>query len=42
MAHPLSLYLVRHALAAERSEKYPDDNLRPLTSKGIAKFRMAV
>jgi phosphohistidine phosphatase len=43
MAHAsLSLYLVRHAIAAERGEEYPDDNLRPLTPKGIAKFRKAV
>lgn len=42
MAQPLSLYLVRHAIAAERGGEYPDDNLRPLTSKGAAKFREAV
>ncbi len=42
MAHPLSLYLVRHALAADRGDAYPDDNLRPLTPKGIARFRKAV
>jgi phosphohistidine phosphatase len=38
----LSLYLVRHAIAAERGEAYPDDNLRPLTPKGMAKFHKAV
>lgn len=42
MAHALSLYLVRHAVAAERGEAYPDDTLRPLTPKGMAKFRTAV
>ncbi len=42
MVHALSLYLVRHALAAERGEAYPDDSLRPLTPKGMAKFRKAV
>jgi phosphohistidine phosphatase len=42
MAHPLSLYLVRHALAADRGDAYPDDTLRPLTAKGIARFRKAV
>ncbi len=41
MVNQLSLYLVRHALAAERGEAYPDDTLRPLTPKGIAKFRKA-
>ena len=38
----LSLYLVRHAIAGERGEAYPNDDLRPLTSKGIARFRKAV
>jgi phosphohistidine phosphatase len=42
MADGLSLYLVRHALAAERGEKYPDDDLRPLTPKGMERFREAV
>ncbi len=42
MAHALALYLVRHALAADRGEAYPDDHLRPLTPKGIARFRKAV
>ncbi len=34
-----SLYLVRHAIAAERGDAYPDDTKRPLTSEGAAKFR---
>ena len=38
---PRTLYLVRHAIAAERGPKYPDDNLRPLTKEGIAKMRTA-
>ncbi|MGE5358277.1 MAG: phosphohistidine phosphatase SixA [Bacteroidales bacterium] len=42
MAQPLSLYLVRHAIAAERGDEYPDDNLRPLTQKGSARFAEAV
>jgi phosphohistidine phosphatase len=33
------LYLVRHGLAAERGENYPDDTKRPLTSKGIQRMR---
>jgi phosphohistidine phosphatase len=42
MMKQLSLYLVRHAVAAERGEAYPDDTLRPLTPKGKTKFREAV
>lgn len=38
----LALYLVRHAIAAERGEKYPNDAKRPLTSDGIARMRQAV
>ncbi len=36
------LYLVRHAIAAERGDEYPDDATRPLTGKGIARFREVV
>jgi len=35
----LELYLVRHAIAAERGEEYPDDSKRPLTSQGMSRFR---
>jgi len=28
------LYLVRHAIAAERGPKYPKDDARPLTREG--------
>jgi len=35
----LELYLIRHGLAEERGEKYPDDSKRPLTSEGIARLR---
>lgn len=35
----LELYLVRHGIAAERGEAYPDDSKRPLTSNGIARLR---
>jgi phosphohistidine phosphatase len=38
---PLELYLVRHAIAAERGEEHPDDSKRPLTGQGIARFRRA-
>jgi phosphohistidine phosphatase len=33
------LYLVRHGVAAERGDDYPDDSKRPLTSAGIARLR---
>jgi len=42
MAMTIELYLVRHASAAERGPKYPDDRLRPLTPEGAQKFRDAV
>jgi hypothetical protein len=35
----LELYLIRHGVAAERGEDYPDDSKRPLTSAGIARLR---
>jgi phosphohistidine phosphatase len=37
----LELYLVRHAVAAERGDEYPDDTKRPLTSQGMSRFRSA-
>lgn len=37
-----SLYLVRHAIAAERGDKWPDDTKRPLTHRGRARMREAV
>ena len=39
---PTRLYLVRHAIAAERGAKWPDDTKRPLTHKGRARMRQAV
>ncbi|MSO56001.1 MAG: phosphohistidine phosphatase SixA [Acidobacteria bacterium] len=33
------LYLIRHGLAAERGENYPDDTKRPLTPRGIQRLR---
>jgi phosphohistidine phosphatase len=35
----LELYLIRHGIAAERGDEYPDDSKRPLTSAGIARLR---
>ena len=42
MAATTELYLVRHAIAAERGPNYPDDRERPLTSEGIARFKHSV
>lgn len=39
---PSDLYLVRHAIAAERGEEWPDDSKRPLTEAGINRFKEAV
>ena len=35
----LELYLIRHGVAAERGDDYPDDSKRPLTSGGISRLR---
>jgi phosphohistidine phosphatase len=35
----MKLYLVRHAIAEERGPVWPDDNERPLTTRGIARMR---
>lgn len=42
MAATFELYVVRHAIAAERGPNYPDDRERPLTREGIARFKQAV
>ena len=42
MASPCALYLIRHAIAAERGEEWPDDAKRPLTERGIARFKDGV
>lgn len=39
---PCDLYLVRHALAAERGDEWPDDTKRPLTETGTTRFREVV
>ena len=33
---PCELYLVRHAVAAERGDDWPDDTKRPLTAQASA------
>jgi phosphohistidine phosphatase len=35
----LELYLIRHGIAAERGDAYPDDSKRPLTGQGISRLR---
>ena len=41
MGSPTTLYLVRHAIAADRGEDWPDDDRRPLTARGVARFEEA-
>lgn len=36
------LYLVRHAIAEDRGEAWPDDTLRPLTAQGRARMERQV
>ena len=38
----MNLYILRHGIAADRSSEYTDDNLRPLTRKGIDRMRREV
>jgi len=33
------IYLIRHGIAEERGEAWPDDTKRPLTDEGISKLR---
>src|SRR3954469_6440941 len=39
MPGPYELYLIRHGLAEERGEAWPDDAKRPLTEEGISRLR---
>lgn len=41
-ATTIELFLVRHAVAAERGAAFPDDAARPLTPEGVERFRKAV
>ena len=41
MATRYELYVIRHGLAEERSEAWPDDNKRPLTPDGFSRMRKA-
>lgn len=38
-AEDVEIYLIRHGLAAERGENYPDDTKRPLTQRGIERLK---
>ena len=38
----VQLYLVRHAIAAERGREWPDDSKRPLIRKGEERMRQVV
>lgn len=38
----MQLYLIRHAIAEERGEAWPDDRLRPLSEDGRAKMERQV
>lgn len=41
MAGPYELYLIRHGIAEERGDKWPDDGKRPLSADGISKMEKA-
>ena len=38
----IELYLVRHAIAADRGDEWPDDSKRPLTTRGVSRFKESV
>ena len=42
MAGPYKLYLIRHAIAEERGDAWPDDAKRPLSEDGVARMRKSV
>ena len=39
MPGPHELYLIRHGVAEDRGDAWPDDSKRPLTDDGIARLR---
>src|SRR5712671_2143334 len=39
MPGPYQLYLIRHGIAEERGEEWPDDAKRPLTESGMSRLR---
>jgi phosphohistidine phosphatase len=42
MADSYEIYLVRHGVAEERGEAWPDDAKRPLTEEGMSRLRKSV
>ena len=42
MPGPYELYLIRHAVAEDRGEAWPDDAKRPLSEEGAARMRKSV
>ncbi len=42
MAHAYQVHLVRHGIAEELSDLFPDDAKRPLTEAGVASFRRGI
>src|SRR4030095_12905242 len=41
MPGPYELYLIRHAIAEERGDAWPDDAKRPLSDQGTSRMRKA-
>ena len=41
MPGPYELYLIRHGVAEERGDAWPDDGKRPLTEEGMSRMRKA-
>jgi phosphohistidine phosphatase len=39
MPGPYEIYLIRHGLAENRNEAWPDDTKRPLTERGMSRLR---
>ena len=39
---PCDLFLIRHAIAAERGDEWRDDSKRPLTETGVSRFKEIV
>jgi phosphohistidine phosphatase len=42
MARPYEIYLIRHGVAEERGDAWPDDAKRPLTDDGMSRMRKSV
>jgi phosphohistidine phosphatase len=42
MAGPYEIYLIRHGVAEERGDAWPDDAKRPLTDDGMSRMRKSV